>query len=211
MKLCILLRNLPFKIHVNHFVARVDSPGGNFISIRMLWVRGLMPLWILRQLLSVINSLVVAIWNLLSCVQLFVTLWTIKSMEFSRPEYWSGQPFPSPGDLPNTGIEPRSHTLQADSLPAEPQGKPQGKKLYFQLKTSMGALFLLPSDVYVRSFLCLFYTLIKLYHTKALSHQALSLALDWIPLLCRPIIPASFMAQQQTFSIMEFQHISFTS
>ena len=46
-------------------------------------------------------------------------------MEFSRPEYWSGWPFPSPGDLPNTGIEPRSPALQADSLPAEPQGKPK--------------------------------------------------------------------------------------
>ena len=40
------------------------------------------------------------------------------SMEFSRPEYWSGQPFPSPGDLPIPGIEPRSPALQADSLPA---------------------------------------------------------------------------------------------
>ena len=45
-------------------------------------------------------------------------------MEFSRPEYWSGYPFPSPGDLPNPGIEPRSPALQADSLPAEPRGKP---------------------------------------------------------------------------------------
>ena len=40
-------------------------------------------------------------------------------------EYWSGQLFPSPGDLPNPGIEPRSSTLQADSLPAELQGKPR--------------------------------------------------------------------------------------
>ena len=40
-----------------------------------------------------------------------------------RPEHWSGQLFPSPGDLPNPGIEPRSPTLQADSLPAEPQEK----------------------------------------------------------------------------------------
>ena len=45
-------------------------------------------------------------------------------MEFSRLEYWSGQPFPLPGDLPNPGIEPRSPALQVDSLPAEPQGKP---------------------------------------------------------------------------------------
>ena len=44
-------------------------------------------------------------------------------MEFSRPEYWSGKPFPSPGDLSNPGMEPRSPALQADSLPAEPQGK----------------------------------------------------------------------------------------
>ena len=46
-------------------------------------------------------------------------------MEFSRPEYWSEQPFPSPGYLPNPGIEPRSPTLQAASLPAEPPGKPK--------------------------------------------------------------------------------------
>ena len=64
-------------------------------------------------------------WKSLSCVRLFVTSWTIQSMEFSRPEYWSGQPFPSPGDRPNPGIEPSSPALQADSLPAEPQGKPQ--------------------------------------------------------------------------------------
>ena len=44
-------------------------------------------------------------------------------MEFSRQEYWSGLPFPSPGNLPNPGIKPRSPALQADSLLAEPQGK----------------------------------------------------------------------------------------
>ena len=44
-------------------------------------------------------------------------------MEFSRPEYWSGLPFSSPGDLFYPGIEPRSPALQADSLPAEPQRK----------------------------------------------------------------------------------------
>ena len=59
----------------------------------------------------------------LSDVQLFGTPWTIQSMEFSRPEYWSGWPFSSPEDLPNPGIEPRSHVMQVDSLPAEPQGK----------------------------------------------------------------------------------------
>ena len=48
--------------------------------------------------------------------------WTIQSKEFSRPEYWSRQPFPSPGELPDPGIEPRSPTLQADPLPAELPG-----------------------------------------------------------------------------------------
>ena len=47
------------------------------------------------------------------------------SMEFSRPEYWSGLPFPSPTlDLTNPGIKPRSPALQADSLPSESPGKP---------------------------------------------------------------------------------------
>ena len=44
-------------------------------------------------------------------------------MGFSRQEYWSGLPFPSPGDLPNPGIEPGSPALQADSLPSESSGK----------------------------------------------------------------------------------------
>ena len=61
----------------------------------------------------------------LNHVQLFATLWTVayqapQSMEFSRQEYWSGLPFSSAGDLPTTGIEPRSPALQADTLPSEP-------------------------------------------------------------------------------------------
>ena len=46
------------------------------------------------------------------------------SMGFSRQEYWSKLPFPSPGDLPDPGIEPGCPALQADSLPSEPPGKP---------------------------------------------------------------------------------------
>ena len=57
---------------------------------------------------------------MLGHVGLFVTPWT---MEFSRAEYWSGYPIPSPGNLPNPGIEPRSLTLWADSLQAEPPRK----------------------------------------------------------------------------------------
>ena len=64
-----------------------------------------------------------------SCLTL-ATWWTeepgkLQFMGFSRPEYWSGLPFPSPGDLPNPGIEPRSPALEADSLPTELQGKPK--------------------------------------------------------------------------------------
>ena len=46
------------------------------------------------------------------------------SVGFSRQEYWSGLPFPSPGNLPDPGIEPGSLTLQADALTSEPPGKP---------------------------------------------------------------------------------------
>ena len=64
----------------------------------------------------------------LSRVRLFATLWTLAyqappSMGFSRQEYWSGLLFPSPGDLPNPGIEAGSPALQADALPSEPPGK----------------------------------------------------------------------------------------
>ena len=56
-------------------------------------------------------------------------------MEFSRQEYWSGWPFPFLGDLPNPGISLRSPTLQEDSLPCEPPGKPKN--------TGVGSLALL--------------------------------------------------------------------
>ena len=56
----------------------------------------------------------------------FNSLWPHgQFMEFSRPEYWTGWPFPSPGDVPNPGIKPRSPALKVDSLLAEPQGKPK--------------------------------------------------------------------------------------
>ena len=64
----------------------------------------------------------------LSRVRLFATPWTVtyqapQPTEFSRQEYWSGLPFPSPEDLPDPGIEPGSPTLQADALASEPPGK----------------------------------------------------------------------------------------
>ena len=65
----------------------------------------------------------------LSHVRLFVTPWTAAhqtppSMGFSRQEYWSGLPFPSPRNLPNPGIETSSPTKQAEALTSEPPGKP---------------------------------------------------------------------------------------
>ena len=67
----------------------------------------------------------------LSRVRLSVTPWTVAhqaspSMEFSRHEYWSGLPFPCPGDLPDPGIELRSPALQADTLQSEPPGNLKG-------------------------------------------------------------------------------------
>ena len=71
--------------------------------------------------------------KLLSCVQLFAIPWTVAyqappSIEFSRQEYWSGLPFPSPGDPPDLGIEPGSPALQADALPSEPPGNSYSKR-----------------------------------------------------------------------------------
>ena len=65
----------------------------------------------------------------LSHVRLFVIPWTVARqtplpMDFSKQEYWSGWPFPSPGDLSDPGIEPASPVLQADSLPLNYQGSP---------------------------------------------------------------------------------------
>ena len=73
---------------------------------------------------------------MLSCfirVQLFATLWTVAlqappSMGFSKQEYWSGFPFPSPADLPNPGIKPmspKSHALAGRFLTTEPPGNPK--------------------------------------------------------------------------------------
>ena len=76
------------------------------------------------------------------------------------------------------------------------------------LKTSREIFFLSPSDVYIKSLLYLFYTLIKLYCAKALSDQALSLAPVWI-LLQRPRIPVSFVVQQQPFKVMHRTGLEF--
>ena len=81
--------------------------------------------------------------NSLSHVRLFATPWTEAhqappSMGFSRQEYWSGLAFPSPGDLPDPGIESRCPALQADTLTPEPPGKPKFYKA--TLSTTFGSI-----------------------------------------------------------------------
>ena len=85
---------------------------------------------------STFNIIIIFLWacvlNCFSCVQLFATPWTVAcqaplSMGFSRQKYWRGLPYPSPGDLPNPGIEPASlkyPALAEGSLPLAPPGKP---------------------------------------------------------------------------------------
>ena len=73
-----------------------------------------------------------------------MTPWTVAcqaplSMGFCRQEYWSGLPFPSPGDLPNLGIEPGSPALQADSLPSESPGKLNNHRYSIVISSKNGA------------------------------------------------------------------------
>ena len=86
----------------------------------------------------------------LSRVRLFATPWTVAcqaplSMEFSRQEYWSGLPFPSPGDLPDLGIEPMSPALQADDFTSEQQ------RYYFANKGSSSQSYGFSSSMDVRA------------------------------------------------------------
>ena len=129
-----LYGDLPFfKIQVNHFMAQNEPFGAKIIPKYILWVRGLVPFWVLRH----------SFLSLTEC-------------------WW----------------------------------------LYnIQLKTGGGVLFLPPSDAYVRSFLYLICTLIKLYYTKVLSDQASSLAPDWILLLWGPRILVSLHDSTTTFQM----------
>ena len=83
--------------------------------------------------------------KLLSRVRLFATPWTVAyqappSMGSSRQECWSGLPFPSPGDLPDPGIEPGSPALQADVLLSEPPGTTSNGLIRVRLNTKQNSL-----------------------------------------------------------------------
>ena len=89
----------------------------------------------------------------LSRVRTFANPWTVAcqaplSMEFSRQEHWSGLPCPPPGDIPDPGIEPRSPTLQADSLPSEPPHKPYTSLMLLKEKNKMKIANSHPFDSY---------------------------------------------------------------
>ena len=82
---------------------------------------------------------IMCVWVTQSCPTLVIP-WTVTcqsplSMGFSRQEYWSGLSFSPPGDFPNPRIEPRSPTLQVDSLPTEPPGKPPGWIIFHCIDT----------------------------------------------------------------------------
>ena len=90
--------------------------------------------------------------KLLSRVRLFATPWTSTyqappSMGFSRQEYWSGLPFPSPGDLPDPGIKPRSPTLEADALTSEPPAEELYKKDHHDPDNHNGVIIHLDPDI----------------------------------------------------------------
>ena len=72
--------------------------------------------------------------SVLSCICVLATPWAALSTETSRQEYWSGLPFPTPMDLPDPGIKPKSPTLKADSLPLESPGKFISDKIDFKTK-----------------------------------------------------------------------------
>ena len=95
-------------------------------------------LWCWRRLLKVpwtarrSNQSILKKVKSLNHVRLFANSWTYlapQSMGFSRQEYWSRLPFPSPGDLHNAGIEPGSPALQTDALPSDPLRKPILKEI----------------------------------------------------------------------------------
>ena len=79
--------------------------------------------------LGLLSNRVLFVAQLLSCIYSFVTSWSVAhqappSMGFPRQEYWSGLPFPPPGDLPDSGIKPLSPALAGLSFTTEPSGKP---------------------------------------------------------------------------------------
>ena len=131
--------------------------------------------------------------ELLSHVRLFATLWTVAyqappSMGFFRQEYWSGLPFPSPGDLPDPGIEPGSPALQADALPSELPGKSSSSlgnsNVQLRLAYSCGSQMWLHQNPWELIKHRLLGPIPRVSSVSAFLHsQAMLMLLDWEPLL----------------------------
>ena len=126
-------KHLPFPIRWPRRQSGHDETCGSLLFLQISHLNGLLCLsgtflpQIYSQFYSLISSrifsnatLIMIFWDLMDYIACQAPL----SMEFSSQEYWSGQPFPSPRDLPNPGIEPRSLAWQVDSLPSDPPGKP---------------------------------------------------------------------------------------
>ena len=102
---------------------------------------------ILREMLLYFTMVIIP-FRCHSVVSNSATLWTVAhqvplSMGFSRQEYWSGLPFPSPGGLPNPGIKLRPPALQADSLLSEQPGKPKEHLKYTGILQLLGNSYIL--------------------------------------------------------------------
>ena len=120
------------KLNVNHEICETSWKEENlfFPNLLICYFANMLINWIFA-----ISKLTYIKWKLVksfSHIQLFATPWTVvcqahPSVGFSRQEYWSGLPFHSPGDLPDPEIEPEFPTLQVDSLPSDPPGKPKVK------------------------------------------------------------------------------------
>ena len=106
----------------------------NPVFLKTILLHSLLPQRVARQAGKAVTAKVWSAYSYMivksfSHIWLFVTPWTVAcqtplSMRFSRQEYWGGLPFPTLGDLPDPGMEPRSPALQADSLLTEPPGSP---------------------------------------------------------------------------------------
>ena len=98
-----------------------------FIQARILeWVAISVSIIYICAVLCLVTQLCLTLCDLWTVAQQ-----TLLSIKFSRQEYWNGLLFPTPEDLPDPGIEPRSPASQANSLPTELQGKPPFPPLYF--------------------------------------------------------------------------------
>ena len=121
------------------------------------------------------------------------TPWTVAyqappSMRFSRQEYWSGLPFPSPGDLPNSGIEPGSPAFQADALNTEPPGKPSVIQIFFYVFMWSFIIFACKSCIFLWNFFLLIYicllSSITQFHLHLLSYLLCLTVIVFIYFFC---------------------------